>query len=150
MTMPRVPFTLTPILFVALPLPALADPPAAEPIPAPRAVPAPVFHPLPYPLPPVPPQFGRMSVWQLYGVDRFGRVRPLVVQAPYGDYYRYNLAPFPWTSLYPREVAPKVVGTTLFPRVSGPAPVVAPLVPGPALIPLENTPSPPLMPYADD
>jgi hypothetical protein len=80
---------------------AIGDEPAPkpEPIPAPRvlqAVPAPAK--VIYVYPPDYPEFGRRSVWQFYGVDRTGRFRPLVVQSPYGAYYRYDLSPYPWSA----------------------------------------------------
>jgi len=49
------------------------------------------------------------EVWQNYGVDRHGFFRPLVVYSPYGAYYRYNGAPFPWTTTHQREFMPYVV-----------------------------------------
>ena len=49
------------------------------------------------------------EVWQNYGVDRHGFFRPLVVYSPYGSYYRYNGAPFPWTTTHQREFMPYVV-----------------------------------------
>jgi hypothetical protein len=73
-----------------------------EEVPAPRPLAPPVL-PAPRPLlplvgpqPPVPPEFGQRSVWQFYRVDRFGRFRPLVVQTPYGSFYRYNGHPYSW------------------------------------------------------
>jgi hypothetical protein len=49
------------------------------------------------------------DVWQNYGVDRRGFFRPVVVYSPYGSYYRYNGAPFPWTTTHQREFMPYVV-----------------------------------------
>jgi hypothetical protein len=49
------------------------------------------------------------DVWQFYGVDRRGFFRPLVVYSPYGSYYRYDGAPFPWTTTHQREFMPYVV-----------------------------------------
>ena len=49
------------------------------------------------------------EVWQNYGVDRSGFFKPLVVYSPYGSYYRYNGAPFPWTTTHQREFMPYVV-----------------------------------------
>jgi hypothetical protein len=101
-------------LTVAVPVPGWGDPPA-EDIPAPRPIPGPeltrplVSPPLAY-LPPVPPEFGKRSVWQFYGVDRSGRFRLLVIQSPYGAYYRYNGDPFPWASVQPAPYMPYVVG----------------------------------------
>jgi hypothetical protein len=48
-------------------------------------------------------------VWQYYGVDRTGYFRPRVVYSPYGSYYQYNGAPFPWTTTHQREFMPYVV-----------------------------------------
>jgi hypothetical protein len=45
-----------------------------------------------------PPEHGRLSVWQLYGVDITGRFRPRVIVSPQGAYYLYNFAPYPWTT----------------------------------------------------
>ena len=41
---------------------------------------------------------GKLSVWQLYGVDSTGRFRPRVIYSPHGAYYLHNFAPYPWTS----------------------------------------------------
>src|SRR5258708_6050392 len=49
------------------------------------------------------------EVWQNYGVDRRGFFRPVVVYSPFGSYYRYNGAPFPWTTTHQREFMPYVV-----------------------------------------
>jgi hypothetical protein len=49
------------------------------------------------------------EVWQSYGVDRRGFFRPLVVYSPYGSYYRYNGAPYPWTTTHQRDFMPYVV-----------------------------------------
>jgi hypothetical protein len=57
------------------------------------------------------PYFRRSAyeVWQYYGVDRTGYFRPRVVYSPYGSYYQYNGAPFPWTTTHQREFMPYVV-----------------------------------------
>ncbi len=44
------------------------------------------------------PEVGRRDVWQLFGVDGSGRFRPRVIYSPYGAYYYYNGAPYPWTT----------------------------------------------------
>jgi hypothetical protein len=49
------------------------------------------------------------EVWQYYGVDRTGYFRPRVIYSPYGSYYLYNGAPFPWTTTHQREFMPYVV-----------------------------------------
>jgi hypothetical protein len=58
-----------------------------------------------------PPYMRRSAyeVWQNYGVDRQGFFRPLVVYSPYGAYYRYNGAPYPWTTTRPLDWMPYVV-----------------------------------------
>ena len=117
---------LTLAVLLLWPLAASADPPPEE-IPAPRPVPevAPgpavalpprpilplsseFWPPAPL-LPPVQPEFGRRSVWQFYGVTRRGQFRPLVVETPYGAYYRYNGAPFPWIGIRTDHYMPYVV-----------------------------------------
>jgi hypothetical protein len=78
---------------------------ADDPLPPPRMVETVV-------LPPVlPPVYRRSAyeVWQNYGVDRRGFFRPLVVYSPYGSYYRYDGAPFPWVTTHQREFMPYVV-----------------------------------------
>jgi hypothetical protein len=50
------------------------------------------------------PRVSAYEHWQYYGVDRYGRWRPLVVSTPVGDYYRYNGAPYPFTMNHPRSV----------------------------------------------
>jgi hypothetical protein len=86
---------------------AVADPPEeippprpapAEEMPPPRPLPPPNLLARPHYQPPVLPQYGSRSVWQFYAVDSRGRFRPLVVQTPYGSFYRYDLSPYPWTS----------------------------------------------------
>ena len=79
---------------------------ADDPLPAPRVVQAPpsyVVGPLPY------ARRSAYEVWQYYGVDRRGFFRPLVVYSPYGAYYLYDGAPFPWTTTHQREFMPYVV-----------------------------------------
>jgi hypothetical protein len=56
-----------------------------------------------------PPEHGRMSVWQLYGVDSTGRFRPRVIQSPSGAYYLYNFAPYLWTTTNPLVYMPYAV-----------------------------------------
>jgi hypothetical protein len=79
---------------------------ADDPLPAPRIVEtAPTFV-------VGPSLYARRSayeVWQYYGVDRRGFFRPLVVYSPYGAYYLYDGAPYPWTTTRPREYMPYVV-----------------------------------------
>ena len=84
----------------------LADPPEEVPPPRPLPLPPPA---IPAYQPPVFPQHGQRSVWQLYGVDRSGRFRPLVVQTPHGAFYRYNGAPFPWVNNQTAPYMPYVV-----------------------------------------
>jgi hypothetical protein len=84
-----------------------AEPAKPEQLPPPRAV-----------APPAPrigkpiyfyPRVSRYEVWQNYGVSRTGYWRPLVIQGPYGAYYRYNLEPFPWTVTHSGSVMPIIV-----------------------------------------
>lgn len=49
------------------------------------------------------------EVWQNLEVDRFGRFRPLVIYSECGAYYRYNSMSYPWTSLHPLFVSPKIM-----------------------------------------
>jgi hypothetical protein len=49
------------------------------------------------------------DVWQNYGVDQYGKWRPLVIASPYGAYYRANLEPFPWVETHTWEFIPYVV-----------------------------------------
>jgi hypothetical protein len=86
---------------------ALADVARADdPLPAPRVVET-------QPSYIVGPSFyarrSAYDVWQYYGVDRRGFFRPLVVYSPYGAYYLYDGAPFPWTTTHQREFMPYVV-----------------------------------------
>ncbi len=78
---------------------ALAD----EPAPAPKPVPAQVVWPAPY------YRRSAYEVWQYYGVDRYGRFRPRVVYSPYGAYFLYNGAPYPWATTRSLEWMPYVV-----------------------------------------
>jgi hypothetical protein len=54
-------------------------------------------------------RISRYEIWQHYGVDRFGRFRPRVVLTPYGAYYSYNGAPYPWLTTHSLEFMPLVV-----------------------------------------
>ena len=57
------------------------------------------------PLPPVKPnRVDRYAVWQCYDVDRFGHWRPLVVNTPWGAYYRSNGQCYPWVETHPLEM----------------------------------------------
>ena len=56
-----------------------------------------------------PPEHGKLSVWQLYGVDSSGRFRPRVIYSPQGAYYLYNFAPYPWTSINRGQYMPYAV-----------------------------------------
>jgi hypothetical protein len=86
--------------------PAAADPPSDEALPPPRPVAPPVI------VLPAPPAYRVYSpplsrdVWQLYDVGRTTYTwRPRVIVSPFGDYYQYNHAPYPWTQLYPHWYA---------------------------------------------
>jgi hypothetical protein len=77
-----------------------------------------------------------MAVWQNTAFNWQGYNLPLVVQTPYGSYYRGTGAPFYFTYNYPRERLYTVVGT-------------------PYRAPLQVMPPPPMlvpdfMPYIDD
>jgi hypothetical protein len=88
-----------------------ADPPDTEQLPAPReVVPSPAAPPMVQP----PPMFlrpNRWAHWQYYSVDQFNQWRPRVVYSPYGDYYYYNGAPYPWLPTHNRYVSPSIMGT---------------------------------------
>jgi hypothetical protein len=80
-----------------------------SPLPSPQVWPVPDH---PFPVPPYPysyPRVSRYEVWQNYGVDHFGRFRPLVIYSPYGSYYRANHEPFPWVPTHTDEFMPYVV-----------------------------------------
>jgi hypothetical protein len=95
------------ILSLNGPAPA-AEPAPAEPLPVPRKV-------LPEAIPLTPefafpayPRASRYDVWQFYGVDRYGNFRPRVVYSPYGSYYLYNGAPYPWAPTRQMDFMPYV------------------------------------------
>jgi hypothetical protein len=52
----------------------------------------------------------RYAVWQYYGVDRFGRFRPVVVNTSYGGYYLINGECYPWATTYSLEFMKVLVG----------------------------------------
>jgi hypothetical protein len=91
------------LLVIGNPL-AKGEPAEPEPLGPPRAV-APAPRVLYYSY----PRVSRYEVWQNYGVDRYGRFRPLVIYGPYGAYYRYNHEPYPWTATHNWEFMPYVV-----------------------------------------
>ena len=78
---------------------------ADDPLPAPR----PLTSPVPYKVYSTP-RVSRYEVWQNYGVDHYGRFRPLVIYSPYGPYYRYNGEPYPWFPVKTWEMMPYIVG----------------------------------------
>src|SRR5215471_383058 len=96
-------FRLTTSLLALLMLGIVAR--ADDPLPPPRIVETPPVTVIGW-----QPIYRRSAyeVWQNYGVDRHGFFRPLVVYSPYGAYYRYNGAPFPWTTTHQREFMPYV------------------------------------------
>jgi hypothetical protein len=57
---------------------------------------------------PMLPRPGTREVWQYYGVDSRGRWVPRVILSPFGSYYYYNGAPYPYTP-QPNTVLPYVV-----------------------------------------
>jgi hypothetical protein len=83
------------------------DLPRAEPIAPPQSVF--VRPPIDPGLVVISPPLSRYSVWQNYGVDRAGKFRPLVIGPPYGAFYRFNGAPYPWVTTHPLEVMPYLV-----------------------------------------
>jgi len=75
-------------------------PPAGKPVPTlPLAS-------LPYAVPGYQPS--AYQVWQNYGVTYNGWLRPRIYQTPYGSYWLYNGAPFPWASTMPESHMPSV------------------------------------------
>jgi hypothetical protein len=84
-------------------------PPAPdETLPAPRVAPAepPVVITGPY-LPPVPYRVSAYEVWQHLGTNRQGQWVPRVILMPDGTaYYSYSGKPYPWTTLYSRNLMP--------------------------------------------
>lgn len=54
------------------------------------------------------------EVWQNYGVDRFGRFRPVVIYSPYGSYYRATGLPFPWVETHTRDFVPVLAHDAVF------------------------------------
>jgi len=87
-----------------------ADPTGPDVLPPPRSLPAEVL-PGPTPLPTYPGfvRVNRYAVWDNYGVDRTGHFRPRVIAAPYGSYYLYNGAPYPWTGTRTMDQIPTKV-----------------------------------------
>jgi hypothetical protein len=80
--------TVAPAGDEALPPPRPVNPPVA-------VLPAPPVYPL------YTPPLSR-DVWRLYDVGRTTLIwRPRVIMSPYGDYYQYNHASYPWAELYP-------------------------------------------------
>ncbi len=93
---------------------SFADEPVQEKSKGEKSFTAPAPHPatveiVPYYLPPPLPRPGTREVWQYYGVDSRGRWVPRVMQSPYGNYYLYNGAPFPFSSLQRNSYMPYVV-----------------------------------------
>lgn len=75
-------------------------PPAGKPLPTlPLAS-------LPYPVPGYQPS--AYQVWQNYGVTYNGWLRPRIYQTPYGSYWLYNGAPFPYVYTMPGRHMPSV------------------------------------------
>jgi len=61
----------------------------------------------------VPPyvRTSRYAVWDFYAVDRMGHFKPRVAYTPYGAFYLYNGAPYPWVTTHELDVMPHVDGT---------------------------------------
>lgn len=75
-------------------------PPAGRPMPVlPLAA-------LPYPVPGYRPS--AYQVWQNYGLTYNGWLRPRIYQTPYGAYWLYNGAPFPYVYTMPGRHMPSV------------------------------------------
>jgi hypothetical protein len=111
MTVHLVRFGLAIGVLVAGTVVCAADPPPDENLPLPRMVdvppvmPGPSFNPYGY------YRVNRWDTWQYYDVDRRGGFRPRVIYSPYGSYYLYNGAPYPWVSTHQRDITPRIVGT---------------------------------------
>lgn len=88
--------------------PAGADqPPKDSPLPPPRVVPQQPEQVIIL----TPPSFvrpSRLAVWQNYGVDRYGRFRPLVIASPHGPYYLATGKPYPYALLHSLNWLPYV------------------------------------------
>lgn len=95
MTKPSISFSLL-ALFLLADAGSAADPAKPEMLPPPREIKAHV-------IPMGSMRTNRYDVWQYYEVDRFGRFRPVVIQSPYGGYYRFNGQPYPWASTQPLD-----------------------------------------------
>jgi hypothetical protein len=54
------------------------------------------------------------AVWQNYGVDRFGRFRPLVAPSYDGLRYVSNGEPYPWWPSHPQYVTPRMGNPATF------------------------------------
>ncbi len=54
-----------------------------------------------------PPRLDTRNIWSLYAPDRFGRMRPRVVLAPYGSYYLRGGEPYPWTTTQQQFLLPR-------------------------------------------
>jgi hypothetical protein len=59
-------------------------------------------------LPPSPIYYRRdpMAVWQFYGRNRMGQLRPLVIYNSSSAFYLYNGHPYPWPNVRPEEQYP--------------------------------------------
>jgi len=106
---------LAALTFVALAMPIrAADPPPEAPAPAPAAdetLGQPnLLQPNPVPVPTAYFRVSRYAVWQYYGVARNGTFRPLVVDTPYGAFYRANGRPFPWVPTHMMDFEQTIVG----------------------------------------
>jgi hypothetical protein len=103
---PCVRFGLATSLVLGVGAAAAAEPPPVEVLPPPQAMtPAPAL------LPAGNFRTNRWDVWRYSDVDRRGYFRPVVIYHPYGSYYLYNGAPFPWVSTHLTEFTPKIMGT---------------------------------------
>jgi hypothetical protein len=84
-----------------LPPPHLAPPLGGVPVmpPAGRPLPPLPLAASPYPVPGYRPS--PYQVWQNYGLTYNGWLRPRVIQTPYGGYFLYNGAPYPYVYTRP-------------------------------------------------
>jgi|SRR6516164_1148678 hypothetical protein len=80
---------------------------APEVLPAPKQYVAepqkPALELLPY------ERINRYDIWQYYAVDRKGTWRPRVLYSPYGAFYLYNGASYPYTPIRPLNFMPYVL-----------------------------------------
>ena len=106
-----------------------AEPRSLETLPPPRPVPAPPTLAVPLEVMMEFPRPDPMAVWHNTAFNWQGYNLPLVVQTPYGSYYRGTGAPFYFTYNYPRERLYTVVGTPYRAPLQALPPPPPPVVP---------------------